>query len=1212
VIVDGEVSGSPLVLSWRNGKHFTLNKTVSGGSLVIKNMKFMGNRTSSGGGSDGGGISLSGNGPYILDSTRFENINNQALSIGYGTVVELLNSSFVNNFVGASHGGAINTRGVLTVSNCLFEKNSEIWSNYSGGAIGIYNPSGETVITKSVFLENVTNGRGGAVSVYQSNQSITIDECYFEGNEVTGNAGNNDGGAVSIYSPNLNTIFLLKNSTFYNNIAGDDAGAVFVENTGGSGSAKIENCTFYKNIAKGGNNYSGEGSGGAIQISSTGGLSSSAGTILTLNNSTFVKNIAENERGGAIGVFNGTLFATVRYYISNNIFLGNEIYEGTGAVRPDVRYSNIGGPTTDNGGNIGLDYSAAINPTTGPNLLKAFGTNNPQLSTNFSQVSAANRIIPSLSIIPNDGTNALGLADGKGVVTTLLKDQREYDRNTTNPDVGSVEILWVRFNAGEGEWTGLNDSYEFDGENYYKSSSNVTDFYFKVTYSGGTVLVPTATLTPPTGKIFDKWVLDDGNDDTEWDPSGEVTANVLVKALWKSAALTVTYYPNGGGGTAKTINCAADGTHTILNYDDVALGFSPPPNHSFAGWNTVADGSGISYGIGSISTFSVNIELYAQWQDNTPIPGIRIQEMEPVCSNETEIRIPYELLYFEYAMEYVIYFSNEAKNAGFVDKTRYSALPDGYITIPVPAGVPQGKYKGSIFLRCDLNPDIISEYSFEIEILESVRIVRQPVSEIFGCEGGNFNLSVVATGDNLTYQWYHDDRKIAGATSDHYGDIVSPETLGIYYVEVSGTCDTIVSNEAIVGMYGATRITRQPLSETIGCEGGRFNLSVEAAGENLTYQWYYNGKKIEGATSDHYENEISAETVGFYYVEVTGACGVVVSDRVTVGIHAGTRITSQPITDFIGCKDESFSLSVEATGENLTYQWYHNGQKIPGATSNHYENVLSSEMVGHYYVEVSGACGTIISNESNVRRHPETRSIQQPVPWTFSCEGDGFNLSIEVVGENPTYQWYHNGQKITGAVSSHYENVLSSETTGYYHVVVKGVCDSVISDRANVEMNRLTILMKWDDVLYIENVDSRYVRFQWYKDGQAIAQYGTAMYYTDSNGLLGTYFVRAYYSDGTYDESCPITFTESVQSSGLSVYPNPVPRFGQLMVKSDDLGESYAGAQITIYNLMGQKVYSSRATGSETAIQMKVTEGTYLMHIISPGGKKTVKKIMVK
>jgi len=1116
ITIDGNVNGNPIVFPWVNNvKHISLNKTVAGGEITLKNMYFIGNRPSS---NNGGGASFSGTGPYKLDNTRFENINGQALS--NSSVIEITNSSFINNYVGSAHGGAICNTGTLTVTNCLFEKNTQVWGGYSGGAIGIFMAKGPTVITKSVFLENGTNGRGGGIAAYLSSSPVTIDECYFEGNYTlkNGDGGSNDGGGVAIFGNNNTPLVLnLKNSTFYRNKSIDDGGAVFIENYAAGAQNIIYNCTMFENESEDVNPATTVQFGITFNVATSGGaLQASLPSPVTLENNTIVRNytLSSYKRGGGVG-FHANSSGAPKFTLRNNIILGNYIKEGASEITNG--HANFAGKATfnptypENSKNIGFDNGATL--ATDITIKNTFGTDNIPFFENHKEVNNANkvgnpnetdpnyfRMIPTIPIVPNDDPVVKGLANGQGISPSLsTTDQRGYGRTTT-PDIGSIEIVWVRFNAGDGTWTGLDDTFEYDGTDYYKSSSEEAQYYYKVTYVNGKVTVP-ATLTPPANKEFDKWVLDNGNDDTAWVVTTAVTGNVLVKALYKDIASTpfkVTYYPNGGGGAQQTVNCASDNTHTILSCTDVPLNFTAPANHTFAGWNTAANGSGTSYTVSTVLTCAADVHLYAQWKANSVIPtpepelsavlqwsvstndnqlssfidvdnntttaveegtpvflqirpivddpsafdsweilytatptdyhypmapisgsvrydfneanphelpglykytvrtlflykgnkivgnfdytqspcthtimitkkfdpdpdtGIQIKDMAGICPDETEIRIPYMLIY-QGRMEYTVSFSEKAKKAGFKDITEYKALPNDYITIPVPVGVTKGKYEGTILLRSADHPNLIPDYNFEFEIL------------------------------------------------------------------------------------GTTWITKQPASFTTGkCEGDGFRLSVEANGDELSYQWFYNKKKIVGATSDYYEAVLSPETSGTYYVEVYGLCGM---DR---------------------------------------------------------------------------------------------------------------------------------------------------------------------SEDAHVSFSPLTILMKWNDVLYVNNTDNRFVRFQWHKDGQPITQHGTSVYYTDPNGLNGRYFVRAYMSPTAYEESCEIYFNSSESASLLKIYPTIVPQHEYLTVESNEVGETYIGASIELYDMSGRKVYSTRATSSKVEIPMSLSSGSYVVHVQAVSGKKTVHKIIVK
>lgn len=237
---------------------------------------------------------------------------------------------------------------------------------------------------------------------------------------------------------------------------------------------------------------------------------------------------------------------------------------------------------------------------------------------------------------------------------------------------------------------------------------------------------------------------------------------------------------------------------------------------------------------------------------------------------------------------------------------------------------------------------------------------------------------------------------------------------------------------------------------------------------------------------------------------------------------------------------------------------------------------------------------------------------EHPVSHRNFCNGDIFTLSVEATGKILAYQWYYKKEKIIGANSDTYSNTVSKETLGDYFVIVTGYCNTDTSNIATVGMNEFRPLPKWDDMLYVNNVDNRFMKFQWYKDGQPITTYGSSIYYTEKGGFHGTYHVRAYLNENEYIDSCPLHYEVQTRSSTINIYPNPVNREEFITVESDEMGESYIGALVELYNLYGQKVYAITATAPRIQIPVTVPTGIYALKVIHSSGKVTTQKIIVK
>src|SRR5204863_9708288 len=109
--------------------------------------------------------------------------------------------------------------------------------------------------------------------------------------------------------------------------------------------------------------------------------------------------------------------------------------------------------------------------------------------------------------------------------------------------------------------------------------------------------------------------------------------------------------------------------------------------------------------------------------------------------------------------------------------------------------------------------------------------------------GQSWTFGVVATGTNLTYQWYLGNAgtttsPINGANGANY--TVTPQNTTSYWVRVSGTCGTRDSNTMTASVCMTPSITAQPQTTSV-FSGGSATLSVtatEGTTSSVSYQWY--------------------------------------------------------------------------------------------------------------------------------------------------------------------------------------------------------------------------------------------------------------------------------------------------------------------------------------------------------------------------------------
>ena len=89
------------------------------------------------------------------------------------------------------------------------------------------------------------------------------------------------------------------------------------------------------------------------------------------------------------------------------------------------------------------------------------------------------------------------------------------------------------------------------------------------------------------------------------------------------------------------------------------------------------------------------------------------------------------------------------------------------------------------------------------------------------------------------------------------------------------------------------------------------------------------------------------------------------SNSAALTVVAPPTITTQPANNMVS-PNGGVSLSVSATGGNLSYQWQFNGTNIRGATCNVDDSNVASTNVGVYSVIVSNLAGIVTSQAAIV------------------------------------------------------------------------------------------------------------------------------------------------------------------------------------------------------------------------------------------------------
>jgi hypothetical protein len=337
-------------------------------------------------------------------------------------------------------------------------------------------------------------------------------------------------------------------------------------------------------------------------------------------------------------------------------------------------------------------------------------------------------------------------------------------------------------------------------------------------------------------------------------------------------------------------------------------------------------------------------------------------------------------------------------------------------------------------------------------------ITSQP-SDQSTSPGGSVYLSVSAVGNNLSYQWKKDGEIILGATNSYYYLYgVRSSYAGDYTVVVSDSVSTITSRTAKLTVIEPVSIVSQPTNVTAD-PGGSATFSVTATGGALTYQWqkrsqYGFYESISGATGPTLTlNDINISNAGHYVVFISNGGGSVTSFPASLTLRLPLAITSQPDSRTVD-QGDYVGFYVDATGDDLSYQWQKNGIDIPEANGpwlEFYEAQITD--TGDYTVVVSDSSGSLTSRVAGLSVIPQVEIINQPTSVSANV-GESASFSVTATGDNLTYQWAKEGVNIPGATAETLDlSEIKSSDEGDYTVIVSNGQDDETSNPA-----RLTVI----------------------------------------------------------------------------------------------------------------------------------------------------------
>jgi hypothetical protein len=309
---------------------------------------------------------------------------------------------------------------------------------------------------------------------------------------------------------------------------------------------------------------------------------------------------------------------------------------------------------------------------------------------------------------------------------------------------------------------------------------------------------------------------------------------------------------------------------------------------------------------------------------------------------------------------------------------------------------------------------------------------------------------------------------------------VSWTTAGQKTISVSSvnSCEASVSESKIITVNAI-----QPLfasisspTQTYACQATPVSFSSTVpASPGLTYQWRLNGNNIPGATQPVYI--FNNPTANFNVsLQVTAPANSCFSNNTTTSnalsfIYAGITNVAVSIvantTNICAGQSVVFNSNVTNLGTQGTLSWRINGNSFPGNTSGSFtRNDFSNGDQISLVVNSSALCANplpAISDTITLVVNPVlalSASITSPSGSNQVCVGQSITLQANGVnvGPNPGYQWFRNGNTISGATASTYTTPSNLTGNQNFTVRVTGSASCISPQQINSPPFALTIL----------------------------------------------------------------------------------------------------------------------------------------------------------
>lgn len=302
-------------------------------------------------------------------------------------------------------------------------------------------------------------------------------------------------------------------------------------------------------------------------------------------------------------------------------------------------------------------------------------------------------------------------------------------------------------------------------------------------------------------------------------------------------------------------------------------------------------------------------------------------------------------------------------------------------------------------------------------------------------------------------------------SGDYYYRAVAANAKGTVYSDWSTETFTISCTKPVAPTSDAA--TSKVTTSDVLCEGKSITLTAPTGftGSPTSYVWNINGSDDDTQTGSTYTYTVPSSS---FTAKVKGvnACGT--SDNYSYETTFSSIIAKPTTTYNVGgggtiCSTGSTSITLDGSQSGFKYQLYKGDDPVEGKVIDGGGGELSFTGIsasGTYYVYAykSGSASCSFKMNGSTSSSASVTVVDPAAITSISsssteCEGDSKVLSVTGNACTTGYQWYKDGNTISGATSNSYTVSEISETASYTCLPFNETCSwGALSDEATITM----------------------------------------------------------------------------------------------------------------------------------------------------------------